>query len=180
MCIKRYGRKDRADGRTDRAEGPGGQTGRKDRAEGPGGRTDRAEGRTGRKDRSEGQVPVLPQGNNRSNSIGNSIGNYIKKLTFKKWHFELNIKWNSLIKGFPGLLNTIGTLLDRSWTVLQKVKKSEKWGGPMGPGGTMGPGPRDPGPKKTKKFLKWVVFLNMEKTRTEILCLEQSSIIQNH
>ena len=70
----------------------------------------------------------------------------------------------------------------------------------MGPGGTMGPGPRDPGPKKSKKFLKWVVFLNtgdpgpkktkkflkwvfffnMEKTRTEILCLEQSSIIQNH
>ena len=31
MCIKRYGRKDRADGRTGRKDGPGGRT---DRAEG--------------------------------------------------------------------------------------------------------------------------------------------------
>ena len=91
-----------------------------------------------------------PSGNNRGNSIGNSIGNYIKKLTFKKWHFELNIKWNNLIKGFPGLLNTIGTLLDRSRVILQKVKKSRKWG-PHVPQGDHGPGPQGPwAPKKQR------------------------------
>ena len=30
---------------------------------------------------------------------------------------------------FPGLLNTIGTLLDRSQVILQKVKKSQNMGG---------------------------------------------------
>ena len=43
MCSKRFGRKDRADGRTGRKDRADGRTGRKD---GPGGRTDRAEGRT--------------------------------------------------------------------------------------------------------------------------------------
>ena len=58
MRIKRYGRKDRADGRT----------GRKD---GPGGRTDRA----------------VSIGNSIGNTIGNSIGNYIKKWNFSKVAF---------------------------------------------------------------------------------------------
>ena len=50
----------------------------------------------------------------------------------------------------------------------------------MGPRGDHGPGPQGPWAQKNKEILKkMVVFLNMEKTRTEILCLEQSSIIQN-
>ena len=47
--------------------------------------------------------------------------------------------------GFPGVLNTIGTLLDRSQTIKQIFKKCQKMKGPMGP---MGLGP------KTIKLLK--------------------------
>ena len=50
--------------------------------------------------------------------------------------FELNNKWNQLIKGFPGVLNTLGTLLDRSQTIKQKFNKistNEGSHGPQGP-----------------------------------------------
>ena len=56
------------------------------------------------------------------NTIGNTIGNHIKKRHFQKWHVELNMKWKKLIRGFPGLLNTLGALLDRSRTILQTFK----------------------------------------------------------
>ena len=59
---------------------------------------------------------------------GNSIGNYMKRMTLNKWHFELNIKRNNLINGFPGLLNTLGTLLDRSQTILQFFKTCKQLG----------------------------------------------------
>ena len=42
------------------------------------------------------------------------------------------------MKGFPGLLNTMGTLLDRSQTIKQIFKKCQKTKGPMGPRG-LGP-----------------------------------------
>ena len=90
-------------------------------------------------------------------------------MTLKKLHFELNIKWNNLIKGFPGLLNTIRTLLDRSQTIKQIFKKCQKMKGPMGPRGL--------GPKTIKllqlfeslKIMKHSVFFNMEKMRIAIL-----------
>ena len=44
------------------------------------------------------------------------------------------------MKGFPGLLNTLGTLLDRSQTIKLIFKKSQKMKGPMGP---MGLGPKN-------------------------------------
>ena len=50
-----------------------------------------------------------------------------------------------MIKGFPGVLNTPGTLLDRSQTIKQNFKKCQKMKGPMGPRG-LGP--------KTIKLLK--------------------------
>ena len=55
------------------------------------------------------------------------------------------MKWNNLIKGFPGLLNTPGTLLDRSQTIKHIFKKCQNMKGPMGP---MGLGP------KTQNFTK--------------------------
>ena len=63
-------------------------------------------------------------GNTIGNTMGNSIGNYIKHGLLKRWHFELNIKEHNLIKGCPGLLNTIGTLLDRSRTKLHLFQKN--------------------------------------------------------
>ena len=62
------------------------------------------------------------------------------------------------MKGFPGLLNTIGTLLDRSRTILQKVKKCQKWG-PHGP--QKGPWARAPGTlgPKNKELIKIDCFL---------------------
>ena len=61
---------------------------------------------------------------------------------------------------FPGLLNTIGTLLDRSRTILQKVKKSRKWGqqisqmgAPWAPGGPWARAPGTLGPKN-KEIMK--------------------------
>ena len=63
---------------------------------------------------------------------------------------QLTIKWNNLINVFPGLLNTIGTLLDRSRVILQKVKKSRKWG-PHGPRGDHGPGPQGPWAQQKRK-----------------------------
>ena len=59
---------------------------------------------------------------------------------------ELNIKWNDLIKGLPGVLNTLGTLLDRSQTIKHIFKNKHKMKGPMGP---MGLGPKNH--KFTKK-----------------------------
>ena len=91
--------------------------------------------------------------------------------------FLLNNKWNKLIKGFPGLLNTIGTLLDRSQTIKQIFKKSQKMKGPMGPRG-LGP--------KTIKLLKWlkimktVFFFNMEKMRIAILRREHWTTAPDH
>ena len=48
---------------------------------------------------------------------------------------------NKLVKGFPGLLNTLGTLLDRSQTIKLIFKKTRKMKGPMSP---MGLGPQNP------------------------------------
>ena len=83
------------------------------------------------------------------------------------------------MKGFPGLLNTIGTLLDRSQVILKKVKKSQSWGPHGAPGGQWARAPGTLGPKK-QRIMKIGCFFNIEKMRAEILCLEQSSIIQNH
>ena len=49
------------------------------------------------------------------------------------------------MKGFPGVLNTPGTLLDRSQTMKQIFKTCQKMKGPMGPMG-LGPcyGPQGP------------------------------------
>ena len=49
-----------------------------------------------------------------------------QKLTSQKLHFELNMKWNKLMKGFPGVLNTLGTLLDRSQTITRIYKQYQK------------------------------------------------------
>ena len=67
-----------------------------------------------------------------------------------------------MIKGFPGLINTIGTLLDRSRVILQKVKKTRKWG-PHGPQGDHGPGPQGPWAQKNKEILKMGGFVEREK-----------------
>ena len=69
--------------------------------------------------------------------------------------FELNIKRNKLIKGFPGLLNTPGTLLDRSQTIKQIFKKCQKMKGPMGPRGL---GPKTIKLLKSSKIMKIIVF----------------------
>ena len=87
-------------------------------------------------------------------------------MRLKKLYFELNNKWNKLIKGFPGLLNTLGTLLDRSQTIKQIFKKSRKMEGPMGP---RGHGPKTIKLCKLLKIMEICVFLNMEKMRIEIL-----------
>ena len=84
-------------------------------------------------------------------------------MTFEKWHFELNNKWNKLIKGFPGLLNTIRTLLDRSQTMKQILKKSQNTKGPMTPGNF---GAETIKLFKSLKIVKSSFFLNMEKMRT--------------
>ena len=55
------------------------------------------------------------------------------------------MKCNKLIKGFRGVLKTIGTLLDRSQTIKQIFKKCQQMEGPMTPG-NLGP--------KTIKLLK--------------------------
>ena len=78
-----------------------------------------------------------------------------KKLTSEKWYFELNNKWNKLIKGFPGLLHTLGTLLDRSQTIKQIFKKCQKLKGPMGPRGL---GPKTRKLSKSLKTMKISVF----------------------
>ncbi len=62
------------------------------------------------------------------------------------------------IKGFPGVLNIIGTLLDRSQTIKQIFKKSQKMEGPMGP--------RDLGPKKHENQ----VFLTTWKRCASTFC----------
>ena len=94
------------------------------------------------------------------------------------------MKSTNLIKGFPGLLNTIGTLLDRSRTILQKVNKSEKWGAPWAPGGTMGPGPRGLGPKKQRNFEKYVFFQHRKDARRnsvpETVLNNSKSLIWSH
>ena len=54
------------------------------------------------------------------------------------------MKPDNLIKGFPGLLKTIGTLLDRSQTIKHIFKKSQKMEGHMGPRG-LGPWAWAPG-----------------------------------
>ena len=66
-------------------------------------------------------------GNSIGNPIGNTIGNCIHKWHFEKWHFELNMKWNNSIKGFTGLRNTLGTLLDKSQTI-KHIKTKHKCG----------------------------------------------------
>ena len=68
---------------------------------------------------------------------------------------------------FPGLPNTIGTLLDRSLAILQTFKKSEKWGGPWAPGALdHGSGPHGPGPKqKQRNSETWVFFQHSKDVR---------------
>ena len=100
-----------------------------------------------------------------------------KKLTLKKWHFKLNNKWNNLIKGFPGLLNTPGTRLDRSRTIKQDFKKCRKMMGPMTPGNL---GPKTIKIFKSLKSWKSRFFLNMEKMRIVILRREHWTRAPDH
>ena len=71
------------------------------------------------------------------------------------------IKKNKLIKGFPGLLNIIRTLLDRSQTIKQIFKKCQKIEGPHGPQGL---GPKTIKWFKSLKIMKIIVFLTIGKT----------------
>ena len=77
------------------------------------------------------------------------------------------MKSNNLVKGFPGLLNTLGTLLDRSQTIKQILKNVKNTKGPMGPRGL---GPKTIKLLKALKFVKIIVFFfNMEKVCIAIL-----------
>ena len=87
------------------------------------------------------------------------------------------MKWNNLIKGFPGLLNTLGTLLDRSQTIKQIFKKCQKMKGPMGPRGL---GPKTIKLLKSLKIMKIRVFLNMEKMCIAILKREHWTRAPDH
>ena len=92
--------------------------------------------------------------------------------------FELNIKWNKLIKGFPGLLNTIQTLLARSQTIKINFQKISKHEGSHEP--------RKPWTQNHKiiKIIKnhenHCFFLNMEKMRIEILRREHWTRAPDH
>ena len=59
------------------------------------------------------------------------------------------------MKWFPGLLNTIGTLLDRSQTIKQIFKKCQKMKGSMGP---MGLRPKTIKLLKSSKIMKITYF----------------------
>ena len=87
--------------------------------------------------RARGLGRVLAIGNTIGNTMSNSIA-IQKNKGFEKCSFELNMKQNNLIKGFPGVLNTLGTLLDRSRTIKYIFKKTPKMEGPIGPRG-LGP-----------------------------------------
>ena len=93
------------------------------------------------------------------------------------WHCELNIKWNNLITGFPGLLNTPGTLPDRSQPIKQNFKKCQKMEGPMTPGNL---GPKTIKLLKSLKIMKISVFFNMEKMRITILRREHWTTGPDH
>ena len=58
---------------------------------------------------------------------------YKNKTDFEKVAFRIKYKKNNSIKGFPGLLNTLGTLLDRSQTIKHFSKDVKKWRVPWAP-----------------------------------------------
>ena len=63
------------------------------------------------------KLPLPPPHNTIGNSIGNSIGNCMNKWHLQKIEVALYMNEHNFIKGFPCLLNTLGTFLDWSPTI---------------------------------------------------------------
>ena len=78
--------------------------------------------------------------------------------------------------GFPGLLNTLGTLLSRSQTI-KHIFKTSQMEGPMGPRGL---GPKTIKLLKSLKIMKSLVLFNMEKMRIMILRREHWTRAPDH